>query len=327
MPVNMSGVDLILTLAFALGLGVAAFFLASLLLPTGSLAERARRYAGERPAQALTTGSGEVLRQRTFSLNTQLDAWLRTQPIAQQAALELARARLRLRVGEYFGLMLLAGIFAAYAAMVLTRNTPVAVAAAAAGAWTPRLYMKRRQAARVKAIDAQLVDMLQLSANSLRAGWSFLQALEHVAAELPPPLSEEIQQVLEEVSLGATAEAALEALQQRVPSYDLELIVTAVLIQRRVGGNLAEMLDTIAHTIRERVRLVGELRTLTAEARLSTWILALMPVALLAILLAMNPRYVNPLFSDARGQTILMAAAALELVGVFVLRRMGTIRV
>jgi tight adherence protein B len=151
--------------------------------------------------------------------------------------------------------------------------------------------------------------------------------MDHVTKELPDPISEEIRQVLEEVSLGATAEDALIALQQRIPSYDLELIVTAVLIQRRAGGNLAEMMDTIAHTIRERLRLLGEVRVITAEARMSMWLLALLPVGLLVVMSALNPGYMGPMLEDPRGQTLLLAAAGMELLGVFVLRRMSNIEV
>jgi len=172
-----------------------------------------------------------------------------------------------------------------------------------------------------------LLDMLTLCSNSMRSGWGFLQALENVSTELPAPISEEVRQVLEEVSLGASPEEALSALQERIPSYDLELIITAVLIQRKAGGNLAEMMDNIAHTIRERLKLFGEIRIITSEARMSTWILALLPVVILVVMTMVNNDFVQPLLVEPRGRIILMIAGGLEICGVMVLRRLANIRV
>src|SRR5688572_6675379 len=141
----------------------------------------------------------------------------------------------------------------------------------------PQGYLRRRQAQRVRGIEGQLVDLLSLTSNSLRSGWGFLQALETASIELPPPVSEELRQVLEEVSLGATPEQALNAFRNRIHSYDLDLVITAVLIQRRTGGNLAEMIDKITDVIRARLQLLGEVKVITSEARMSGWILALLP--------------------------------------------------
>lgn len=295
--------------------------------PGRTTRERLRRYAvAERQAEREAVATG-VLRRRQYSVFRRLDALLRHNPLAESTSRELAAARVPLRVGEYYGLMVFGAGMAGCATLALTHSLIAAAGAFVIGAVAPKIYVSRRKAQRIKGCEDQLVDLLTLTSNSLRSGWSFVQAMDHVTKELPDPISEEIRQVLEEVSLGATAEDALIALQERIPSYDLELIVTAVLIQRRAGGNLAEMMDTIAHTIRERLKLLGEVRVITAEARMSMWLLALLPVGLLVVMSALNPGYMGPMLEDPRGQTLLLAAAGMELLGVFVLRRMSNIEV
>mgnify|MGYP001614172256 CR=1 FL=1 len=289
--------------------------------------ERLRQYTDAAPDAAPDVAQAAVLRQRRLSTFRALDALLRNNPLAEAAGKELAAARVPLRVGEYFGLMLFCGVMGGCIALALTRSPVAAGTAVLIGALAPKIHVARRRSQRVKGCEDQLVDMLSLTSNSLRSGWSFVQALENVTKELPAPISDEIRQVLEEVSLGATAEDALMDLQKRIPSYDLELIVTAVLIQRRAGGNLAEMMDTIGHTIRERLKLLGEVRIITAEARMSMWLLALLPVCLFLIMSMLNPAYINPMIEDARGQLILVGAVVMELAGVFMLRRMANIQV
>lgn len=290
--------------------------------------ERLRKYADPTQEVAgIAVEQSEVLRERRFSSIGRLDVVLRNNPLAVSAAQELTAARIPLRVGEYFALILFCAVMAASLVWMYSDSPLAAIGAGLLGGAAPKLYVSRRRSGRIRACEDQLVDLLSLSSNSLRSGWSFLQALEHVSTELPAPISEEVRQLLEEVSLGASPEEALVALQERIPSYDLELIITAVLIQRRAGGNLAEMMDTIAHTIRERIKLLGEIRVITAEARLSMWLLSLLPVGLLVILSAMNPGYVAPMFEDPRGRLLLLMAVALEVTGVFVLRRLAVVKV
>ncbi|MBI4496882.1 MAG: type II secretion system F family protein [Chloroflexi bacterium] len=289
--------------------------------------ERLQRYTSAADAADTATPQAEVLRDRRYSSIGRLDVLLHNHALADAAARDLAMARVPLRAGEYFLLMLVCGAVSAYLALTLTASPVAGAVAGLLGVLAPRMYVNRRKAQRVKALEDQLVDFLSLCSNTLRSGWGFLQALEHAAQELPAPISEEIRQVLQEVSLGASPEQALHAMQQRIPSYDLELIVTAVLIQRKVGGNLAEMLDNIAHTIRARVELLGEIRIVTAESRMSMWVLALLPIFLLLILSSVQPTYIRPLLVEPTGRLILMVAAGLEFIGILVLRRMATINV
>ncbi len=158
--------------------------------------------------------------------------------------------------------------------------------------------MSRQQARRLNKFNDQLSDMLNLMVNGLRAGYSTLQALEAVSRELPSPICEEFRRVVQEMQLGISMEAALANLLRRIPSDDLDFVITAINVQREVGGNLSEILDTISFTIRERVRIKGEIRVITAQVRVSGIILSLIPVGLTVVLWFLNPEYLMS-FADA----------------------------
>ena len=175
-------------------------------------------------------------------------------------------------------------------------QNPIAlVALFALGAYFPRFYLKFRQGRRLKAFATQLPDTITLLANSLRAGSSFLQGIELVTREARPPISEEFERVVREMALGMALQPALNNLSRRVASEDLELMVTAINIQSQVGGNLATVLDSIAFTIRERVRIQGEIQTLTAMQRYSGYVITLLPVGLAGILFLISPTYITPM--------------------------------
>jgi tight adherence protein B len=167
------------------------------------------------------------------------------------------------------------------------------------GWWLPRFWLSRRKSQRLKAFNGRLADTITLIANSLRAGSSFLQSIEMVVRETQPPISTEFNRVIREVNLGLPFEQALNNMARRVRSDDLELMVTAINIQHQVGGNLAEILDSIAFTIRERVRIQGEIRTLTAQQRLSGYVVGFLPIGLAGFLFIAAPGFMNPMF-DAR---------------------------
>ncbi len=164
------------------------------------------------------------------------------------------------------------------------------------GLWAPRLYLKRRQAKRLRLFNEQLPGTITLLANSLRAGSSFLQGIELVTREARPPISEEFERVVREMQLGLALQPALNNLVRRVASEDLELMVTAIQIQSTVGGNLATVLDAIAHTIRERMRIHGEIHTLTAMARYSGYVITLLPIGLAGVLFVISPDYITVMF-------------------------------
>ncbi|MEO7995382.1 MAG: type II secretion system F family protein, partial [bacterium] len=191
----------------------------------------------------------------------------------------------------------------------------------------PRVYIRFRQAQRIRHIDQQLVDSLILISNSLKSGYSFLQGIELVADEAPEPISVEFRRMLREINLGLNVEEALDHLIERVPSEDLDLVVTSVKIQRTVGGNLAEVLDKIVHTIRERIRIKGEIATLTAQGKLQGIILVLLPPAMMCGIYAMAPDFMSPLFTTLPGKLMLGIAFIQQSIGGFMIFKIVDIKV
>ncbi len=187
--------------------------------------------------------------------------------------------------------------------------------------------LRRSQRRRLRAFNSQLVEVLGMLVNGLRAGYSFLQAAEMVAAESAPPMSVEFQRLIKDMGVGVTTETALQELSQRVGSEDMDLVVTAILIQRQVGGNLAELLQQISYTIRERIKLQRELRTLTSQQRLSGLIIMLLPPGLALMIFLMNPEFLEPLYLEPLGRLLLMLAVGMQVIGIILIRRIMNIEV
>lgn len=180
---------------------------------------------------------------------------------------------------------------------------------------------------RLDKFNSQLGDSLMIMSNSLRAGFSFIQAMDMIRKELPDPIAKEFGRTFQEMTLGTPTEEALENMSKRVGSIDLDLIVTAVMIQRQVGGNLAEILDNIATTIRERIRINGEIKTITAQGKISGIVIGLLPFALAGIMSVMSPEYLKPLITEPIGQLILASALALEIIGIILIKKIIDIKV
>ena len=209
----------------------------------------------------------------------------------------IRRADIKLRVSEYIVVMLVSAVAVGVAAFLLfDNNWPIAALGAYIGSRIPKSYIGFAANRRVRNFNNQLGDTLTLWVNALRAGSSVLQGMETIATESPPPISVEFERVVQEVRLGLSVEQSLANMYNRVPSEDLDLVITAVNIQREVGGNLAEVLDNISFTIRERVRIKGEIRTLTAQGRASGWIITFLPVVLGFMMYLINPDYISELW-------------------------------
>jgi len=213
-------------------------------------------------------------------------------------ARELARADLKIKVAEYYALIFIATVVLGLAAWLIQGNPISFLIGGIAGFFAPRFYVKRQQSVRLLKFNDQLGDMLNLMVNGLRAGYSTMQALEAVSRELPAPISDEFRRVVQEMQIGITMEKALENLLRRIPSEDLDFVVTAINVQREVGGNLSEILDTISFTIRERVRIKGEIRVMTANVRSSGAILSMIPVGLGLALWFLSPEYIGTFFAE-----------------------------
>ena len=228
-------------------------------------------------------------------------------------ARDLARADIKFKVGEYFVLILVSILLGGLIAWFLGNRHPVsALIGTIAGAFAPRFYVKRQQKKRLQKFNDQLSDMLNLMVNGLRAGYSTMQAMEAISKELPSPISDEFRRVVQEMQIGISMETALENLLRRIPSEDLDFVITAINVQREVGGNLSEILDNISFTIRERVRIKGEVRVLTSQVRTSGSVLSLIPFGLTIILWFLNPEY---LMSVTQGGPLCTAAIICVVLG------------
>ncbi len=245
---------------------------------------------------------------------------------AQNIATQLARADLKLTVGEFIVLSVTIAIGLALLFYIMQRYFFIPVGLLM-GFFAPRWYASYRQGQRLKAFNDQLADALNLIVNSLRAGYSTLQAMEVISHEMPAPISQEFGRVVMELQLGVAFDTAMLNLLRRVPSEDMDLVVTAMSVQREVGGNLAEVLDAITFTIRERIRIKGEIKVLTAQGKYSGYIITALPFALGGFIYFSNPDFIAPLFNDPCGWMMLGVAAVMIALGYFVINKIVSIEV
>jgi tight adherence protein B len=257
----------------------------------------------------------------------ELDRLFEKKTFVQKMILEFQKADLKLRYSEYVGMYILCVLVPGIVGYVLTKGIGGFFMLGVPGLVVPRFYVKYRQFQRIKKIDNQLVDSLILISNSLKSGYSFLQGMELVAEEAPHPISSEFRRMLRETNLGYPMEQALDGMSERVPSEDLDLVITVVKIQRQIGGNLAEILDKIVHTIRERIRIKGEVNTLTAQGKLQGIILTLLPPAMCVAIYLMSPGFMKPLFTTLMGKAMLVAAFILQMIGGFFIKKIVEIKV
>lgn len=288
----------------------------------------------ERPAGAANAEAGSSIVTEWLNRRVSRSSW------GDRVARELARADMKLKVAEYYALVFISTFVLAVMGYLLQAGDDPASSAISAviggviGFFAPRFYVRRRQAQRLIRFNDQLSDMLNLMVNGLRAGYSTTQAMEAVSRELPPPISDEFRRLVQEMQIGIPMEKALDNLLRRIPSDDLDFVVTAINVQREVGGNLSEILDTISFTIRERVRIKGEIRVLTASVRTSGTVLSLIPVFLTLALWFVSPEYISSFFDDSTGipQPLCGIVAVVTIVtmiasGYFIMMKIADIEV
>jgi tight adherence protein B len=244
---------------------------------------------------------------------------------------ELARADLKLKPAEYIALMVILGFGVGFVAWFFGgQNILVGLIGVGVGMLIPRFYVRQQQAKRLIRFSEQLPDMLNLMVNGLRAGFSVMQAMEAISNELPPPISDEFKRVVQEIQIGLNIDRALDNLYRRIPSEDLDLTITAMNVQREVGGNLAEILDTITYTIRERVRIKGEIRVLTSQVVYSSRFLSSMPILIAVALWFMNRPYMMLFFDpDSRliGIPVLIFGGLMVFSGYMIMGKIADIEV
>lgn len=312
----------------AAGLGILLLFVGvgSLMTAQASVADRLRQYAGaaEQPKQKKRK---EKRQRREVDPFATLSADVEDRRFAARVQRDLARGDLKLRVSEYYYIRVGMAIGLFFVVGILRGFFPLGLVAGIAGYFLPRFWVGRRIGGRLGAFNDQLPDTITLLANSLRAGSSFLQSAELVSRESQPPISTEFSRVVREVNLGLSMEEALAHMVRRIRSEDLDLMVTAINIQQQSGGNLAEILDTIAFTIRERVKIKGEIKTLTTQGRYSGYLVASLPIFIIIALNAINPAFMAPLFEETIGRIALALGGVSMTIGFFAIRKITDIEV
>jgi tight adherence protein B len=308
----------------------------------GVTLERLERYAaGAKPEAAAGGAQGGVaeLIAKSAAL-AQLNRVVEKRDFGANLLRDLGAADLKLKPSEYLGIWaaLTVGVpvilYLVGFVVPSLQSPPALLLGLLLGFMAPRLWLGRRKSGRLKAFNKQLPDTITLIANALRAGSSFLQAIELVVRESRPPISTEFGRVIREVNLGLPFDVALENMVRRVKSEDFELMATAIAIQHQVGGNLAEILDSIAFTIRERIRIKGEIRTLTAQQRMSGYVVGGLPFFLALFIYLAAPSFFNPMFAKPPdvlgiplGVILLFIAMAAMGAGFYFIRKIVDIEV
>jgi tight adherence protein B len=335
------------------GLIVAGFFEKQQEAPEANIARRVNRVATSSlsgatlPGRAPTDAQRDVDREfakeeekrarserrkttflPSFSKYTDAYTWL------GRLENDLIQVRSPWRATELYAASFMLALMVFVVLLLIHTNWLLALPIAACVLLLPRLYIKALRAAYYRKFDDQLADALMLMSNSLRAGFSFMQSMEMVAREAPSPISDEFYRITQEIAIGVPVPEALTSMTDRIKSLDLALVVTAVIIQREVGGALAQLLELIAEVIRERQRIKGEIRTLTAQGRLTGAILGFMPFTVGFLIWFMSsvsspgePSFIDPLLSTQLGNMILAGAVIWQMLGFFIIMKIVNIKV
>jgi tight adherence protein B len=316
-----------LLLGGAVFLGVVYLVRARALRPAES---RLRHLQSPSHEVALSQEDGDVALLRRDPSKAVVSRMLSTSRYADRWQNDLDRADLKLRPAEYFLLRMLMAVVVVLLVTAIGRNGiafVISLPLAFIGYMLPAYWVRGRMRRRLSSIDSQLEETITLVANSLRAGFAFSQGLDVAAKRIGPPMSQEIGRVLLDINLGKSTEDALVALNERVGSDDMDMFVTAILVQRQSGGNLAEVLESVAATIRERERIKGEIKTLTAAQRFTAWILSLWPATLALVFYLINPDIMSLMWTTSAGIVLMVIWATLNVLGVITLQRILAIDV
>ncbi len=325
-----------LLVIIALTVMLAVFFVVIGLRATrrSPMAERLETFRSDRQAageqQEQQGEQGPVLKQRSYSGLPILSAFLGQFGGSEQVALNLERAGVPLRVGEYYLIRYVAALVFMLVPFVFARGVfafVLAAGMAVLGYSLPAIWLGSKKSSRAKKMGEQLVEMLGMAANSLKSGYGLMQSFEFAAKQLDPPLATELKRMLRDANLGMSGEDALQAMGERIGSVDLDMVLTAINIQRTVGGNLAEILESVAFTMRERERIRGEVVTLTSQQRMTGFIIGGLPVGMAALFLLINPEYMGLLFTTTAGRIMLVVAIGLEFLGAMTMKKILAIEI
>jgi tight adherence protein B len=319
--------------------GFAVFLFAAVILATEALylwwmgrhGAAAQRIA--RRLQVMSGGPGRsserisILKQRRFSRHDGLDHFLHRLPLAHRIDQLLIQAGTKWSVEQFFGGSLATAVFG----LVLAARWPLPLGLRLGFGvlllGVPYFLARKARTRRLIRIEKQLPEAADFIARALRAGHSFTNVLQIVGNELPEPLSGEFRMAREEINYGVPMNEALHNMAERIPLTDLRYLIIAVLIQRESGGNLAEILGNISQIIRGRLKLAAQVRVLSAEGRMSAWILSLLPFAVLVMMILINPKYISLMWTDPTGIDLLWIGCGMITVGVLWLRKVIRIRI
>jgi tight adherence protein B len=291
-----------------------------------ALARRMRYYAGDMDTQEKPK-ERKPLAERFMDLLHSAGQHLSNIRHARGLDFKMQKAGIPLLGTEFLILLALSAFVSTAIVAIVTKKLFAGILVAIVVVAAEWVYILLKISRREAAFTNQLGDCLMMVANAMRAGFSFLQAMDLVAKEMEPPISEEFKHVMRDIGLGASVERALDDMDKRVSSPDFSLVVTAVLIQQQVGGDLAHILDTISDTIQDRIRMRREIRTLTSQGRISGYVLGVLPFALAAFISVTNPGYLEPLFAERLGQIAIGIAVVMVLIGFIIIQRIVDIDV
>jgi tight adherence protein B len=268
-----------------------------------------------------------ILKQRMLSRSDTMQRLLLTLPHVQTLDRIIVQSGLSVTLGDVILLTLLFGGAGVFVPMYLGRGLLFGILLGCILAALPTLYIFRARTKRMQRLENQLPDAIDLMGRAMRAGHAFPNALKMVGEEMSDPIGSEFRTLFDEINYGVRLEDALLNLLERVPSTDLQYFVVALLIQRETGGNLAELLDNISAIVRARIKLMGEIRTLSAEGRLSAWILSLLPFATALMINIVNPGFMTVLWNDPAGLKLIYFALFMMAFGIWWMSRIIKIRV
>ena len=299
--------------------------------PRHNLARRLDTVLASSPGFETAALVPAVLRPKKAGRVPIISTFLEGRPWTEEMAMRLERADVNLTVSEFVCARIFLALLAALVLMLFL-GVGVLGATAMAGAGfagyrLPSFYVSFAQGRRVKRLNDQLVEALSLISNSLKAGFGLMQSLDLASKELHHPLSTELRRSLHDINIGSSTDDALQNLARRSGSDDFDIVITAMLIQQSTGGNLAEILDNVGHTMRERIRIRGEIKTLTTQQLLTGFIIGGMPVVMIILFSLINPGYMTPLLSGIAGNIMLIGAGMLETFGILLIKKILAIEV
>jgi tight adherence protein B len=269
----------------------------------------------------------QLARQELMSEIPALSRLLMRVQLATSLRKMLDQADLHITVSRLAMLSLMAGLLAALAVSMLTISKLMMVGGGVCAAAVPFFHIAYKRRKRLNKFLEHLPDALELMSRALQAGHAFAESLHMVSTEMPEPVATEFRKTYEEQNLGLSLKLALENLSERVPLLDLRFCITAIMIQRETGGNLAEILEKVSTTIRERFRILEDLNTLTTSSRMSAWILCGLPVFIALAVTVMNPDYMSVLWRDPRGHNLIFAACFMQVTGMLIVRKILKIKI